>query len=349
MSSFSHDEVEMLLHLARDATLGDSFEARVRSVTDHLALLVPTTTVTTMVLGSRGPTHLLARNVAPSELETYAADYMGHDPLIASGAFGKDGLVLTLSDCVSDRDYGRDAFTGEFFPRLGLRFQLATSCHMPDGAVLSLALSRDRGIGDFTAKERQLVRLIYPDLSRAAFATLLQEKVARLARSASTGAKEGAIVFDADGDVVQADAGALRMCAPLGGPHGHPALDLFVSEVRRLVALGVGASSDRAITLPGGGRARLRMDVVAHATGVRVVAVLERLNDRVAAFTARLRHARLTARELEVASLAAQGFSNREIGERLGVSPVTVNVHLGRVFRKSAMSRAELIRALAGA
>lgn len=56
---------------------------------------------------------------------------------------------------------------------------------------------------------------------------------------------------------------------------------------------------------------------------------------------------RLTPRELEVALLAAEGHSNREIGARLFLSPKTVELHLGRSYRKLGIhSRTELGRAL---
>lgn len=56
----------------------------------------------------------------------------------------------------------------------------------------------------------------------------------------------------------------------------------------------------------------------------------------------------LTARELDVARLVAQGMANKQVADRLCVSVRTVEVHVGRVFRKVGVSsRAELtVRAL---
>jgi DNA-binding CsgD family transcriptional regulator len=55
----------------------------------------------------------------------------------------------------------------------------------------------------------------------------------------------------------------------------------------------------------------------------------------------------LTPQELQIAQLAAQGLSNREIAERLFVSPRTVSTHLYRVYPKLGVTtRAELRRAL---
>lgn len=51
----------------------------------------------------------------------------------------------------------------------------------------------------------------------------------------------------------------------------------------------------------------------------------------------------LTPRELDVARLVAEGMANKQVAERLCVSVRTVEVHLGRVFRKVGVrSRAEL-------
>ena len=56
----------------------------------------------------------------------------------------------------------------------------------------------------------------------------------------------------------------------------------------------------------------------------------------------------LTAQELQIAQLAADGLSNREIGQRLYLSHRTISTHLYRVFPKLGItSRAELNAALA--
>ena len=53
----------------------------------------------------------------------------------------------------------------------------------------------------------------------------------------------------------------------------------------------------------------------------------------------------LSPRELEVLALVADGFSNKEIGERLFVTEQTVKFHLANVFRKlGARNRTEAAR-----
>ena len=53
----------------------------------------------------------------------------------------------------------------------------------------------------------------------------------------------------------------------------------------------------------------------------------------------------MTTAELAVARLVAEGLTNREVAERLFVSPHTVNSHLRHVFSKLGInSRVELAR-----
>jgi DNA-binding NarL/FixJ family response regulator len=57
--------------------------------------------------------------------------------------------------------------------------------------------------------------------------------------------------------------------------------------------------------------------------------------------------AQLTPQELQIAELAAEGLSNREIGERLYLSHRTVGSHLYRLFPKLGVtSRTQLRGAL---
>ncbi|MET7331088.1 LuxR C-terminal-related transcriptional regulator [Nonomuraea sp. NPDC005650] len=57
----------------------------------------------------------------------------------------------------------------------------------------------------------------------------------------------------------------------------------------------------------------------------------------------------LSEREREIAELVAYGLTNREIGERLFLSPRTVETHLASVFRKLGVkTRAALVHRLTG-
>jgi FixJ family two-component response regulator len=59
----------------------------------------------------------------------------------------------------------------------------------------------------------------------------------------------------------------------------------------------------------------------------------------------RAAHASLSAREREVMSLVVAGMLNKQIGDVLGISEITVKAHRGRVMRKmNAASLADLVR-----
>ena len=58
-------------------------------------------------------------------------------------------------------------------------------------------------------------------------------------------------------------------------------------------------------------------------------------------------HDILTAQELQIAQLAADGLTNREIGKRLYISHRTVGAHLAKIYAKlGATSRVQLHNAL---
>ncbi|WP_424937114.1 MULTISPECIES: helix-turn-helix transcriptional regulator [Bacteria] len=86
----------------------------------------------------------------------------------------------------------------------------------------------------------------------------------------------------------------------------------------------------------------VQLDLEYELRAPRITAIAARLT-RAAGMRAQLR-SRLTARENEIVDLVGEGMKNREIGARLGIAGRTVEIHLGRIFRKIGIGgRSELI------
>ena len=105
-------------------------------------------------------------------------------------------------------------------------------------------------------------------------------------------------------------------------------------------------------------RARRRTDARAHlraalsrfeALGARAWAERARTELRASGESSRRRDPStlddLTAQELQIAHLVAEGNTNREVAGRLFLSPRTIDFHLRNIFRKLGItSRTELAR-----
>jgi DNA-binding CsgD family transcriptional regulator len=340
----SVEEVERLLHISRDATLGGTFQERFSAIGDALSALIPNTSLSTMVVdpasGDESGTYLFFRNGDPSNLRDYLVHYMPGDPL-AAFVSRADGNPYVLSEHLA-RPFGKDAFSGEFLARHDPPIRYIMSCpkHAVDGKLLMLSFQRERRLGDFGPRERAIVRLVAPDLARAATAIVLGDKVKTLA-GGPAGAGAGAIVFTEDGEVLHADAAALVLAGALGrGGLPHEAL---LTEVRAFAATGKTAG-ELVLGLADGSRVRVRLSRgEADPRGRSVVVFLERLGHAAGRFATMCESAGLSGRERQAAELALAGLGNRGIAMRLGISIPTVSVYLSRAYAKIGVSgRTEL-------
>lgn len=352
MPTLSLEEVEQLLHIARDATAAETFEQRLTLVTERLLLLVPATSLSAVVIPKAGakPEYLFFKNNDPSWLIQYAMEYRHVDPMRAA-IENPTGRPVLLSEFIGGRDFGREAFTADFLGAQRLRHILGIATPMPDGACLAIGFQRERALGDFTRKECELLRLVSPDLARAVFATLLRAKVGSMARSgAPCTPTVGNMVFDASGDLLEADVEALAICRLLGAVDDCFPADLFVSSVRALVQTPAAEHQaiERTVPMGGGGNVRVRLQATEGASGREVVGKLEVIrSESRSSFEALVAKFNLTPRERQVAELALQGLGNRHIGIKLGLSEITIGTYLTSIYRKSGASgRTDFVRIL---
>ena len=74
--------------------------------------------------------------------------------------------------------------------------------------------------------------------------------------------------------------------------------------------------------------------------------LLQRISDPDPNISGRVYLHGLTAREREILELVCEGLTNKEIGNRLGVSEGTVKIHLHNMYRKTAVSNRTSLMAL---
>ncbi len=344
---FTSEQVDLLLNLARDATTGDSFHERMAAISETLAVLVPLSSLS-IVLANAAEQRIYMHNEDLSAGEDYAQVYRAHDPLLPI-ATASPGEPVSLRQAVPLRRWGEDAYTGEFLPRYRLKHVFGLVHPMPGDATLLVGIHRDSG-QDMTHDEAELLRLAAPDVVRAASGAILHERIAALAARAEAAAlTAGVILFDERGGVVHADDAALRCCRLLLDEDRFPA-DALVADARRLSASAAleGDRVERVLRLSDGALLRARSTALGRGRGARVATLVEPVaRGAPAYFDALAAGAGLTPREREVAALAGEGLGNRMIARRLGISEVTVGVHLSSVYRKTGLTnRTELARAL---
>jgi DNA-binding CsgD family transcriptional regulator/sugar phosphate isomerase/epimerase len=155
---------------------------------------------------------------------------------------------------------------------------------------------------------------------------------------------------------------ALRVCGLVNGPSGD--IELFAEAVRTLEHSQSPLELARALTELGaalrrsGSRVQARVQLeraldLTHQMGARRIAARAR-SELIAAGAKPRRDAitgrdALTAGELRVARLAADGLTNREIAQALFITTMTAKAHLNHVYRKLGItSRRQLPDALTG-
>lgn len=351
---FSSEEVELLVQITRDASSGRTFLDRFADLQGALSALVPFCDASAFALVPRPgagpkPGQVVFRDRDTAALVNYAEYFRRHDPMAVTFMEGK-GRPYLLSDFVADRAFGKDPFTGEFLPGLGLAHVLAIGHWMPGGQILAFAIHRESRLPDFSEREREVVRLASPDIRRAFHSVLLEERMSQLAGQAEA-ARAGVLVFDEAGDLLHADGGGAALAGLLRDRRGVPC-DLFLGEVRRMLA--AGERAPMAITrtyVTVDGRWLQASYSLARRDGLTVVVVLLELlvpaaPDRFEALAAQ---AGLTPRERAAVELVLQGASNLEIARRLGIALPTVVAHLTRAYRKTGcVGRSELMALFLG-
>lgn len=331
------------MQVARDASLGVTFADRFGALGEGLLALVPGVALGAMVLdGEPGPPDLAHfHNNDPAKLALYAQHYVHVDPM-GHGIASATGKPLLLSECVALGRFGADEFT-DFLTGQSVRHIMGLAVKLPEERRLALTIQRTSSQDDFSLQERRLIELVAPDLARAAFGSLLRKQLEELAAQlpGEQRARSGGLILGVKGELRHADPGALAL---LRDQAEFVTLEALARGAEQVCAAPEGASAERLIPLGEAGALRI---VTSSLAGAEAMVVLELLGSQQDSFEELAEQAKLTPREREVARLAVEGLGNQGIAYRLKISPVTVGVHLGKVYRKVGVSgRTELARAM---
>jgi DNA-binding CsgD family transcriptional regulator len=354
--------VEQLLGAVRDAHTSRTFRGRVGAILHAIGHVLPSDAAFAIAfdpkrelepalerkggalppLHSPPPEHAVLVNYDHSAMQAFASYYIQFDTEGAASMQhpGRLTHIATSRIWSPMRDFLHDQ---RWAARVGVHLQLTA------GTSFTLGFTRSDRRRPFGEREMRIVQLVVPDVERAALAALVAEGIDSRARAAGDGsAWGGALTLDARGDIRSADRGALRALAAVA------TTSATIGDLLREggAVLRSSASPTLTVTWPlvtGGWLAttfaRAPLDDARVVVLVRPVAA-----GSVEHVAATSRRAGLTARELEVANLAARGFGNREIGRALGIAALTVKVHLAATYRKLGVSgRTELARTLLGA
>ncbi len=272
------------------------------------------------------------------------AEHIGSHPVIAYFQATNDGRPYAISDFLSEEAFHETGIYQHFYRRLEAEDQLSFVLPHPD-LLVGIALNRD--VRGFSANDHRMANLLRPFLVQAYRNAAAFDRSRLLLDQINTRMEadgEGLVLCDAEGRLVDRTAGAAdlidrwfpsteptQMPSPLAdwlavrGRPG-PAWPLILDrDGARLLARRLPGPHDSLtsvlLTEPPVGRARNALLAVG-----------------------------LTGRQADVVAIMAEGASNADIAERLGISIRTVDKHLQRAFDKLGVENrtaaANLVRQL---
>lgn len=266
-----------------------------------------------------------------------------------------DPGTFKLSDFQTEREYHALPLYQEFYRELEYEDQLTFMLFPPGAEIVGIALARDRR--SFTERDREMLNLMRPYVARAYRHV---ERIGLLKRElgesdqAPSGARITGIVLDANDRPVQFGAEAQAWLGRFFAPSasGRTRLPDPIRTLLRRCRTWPGngtlaaPAGPRTLVQEGNGE-RLRITVMPRLRGSERTVVLSL--ETVPGKALRGAVTGLTKREIEVLLEVEKGKTNGEVSAALGISPLTVRVHLEHIFEKlKAPNRTAAVMAFRG-
>jgi DNA-binding CsgD family transcriptional regulator len=256
--------------------------------------------------------------------------HMPEHPLIAHREW--DGRAVRMSDFLSRPRFHDLGLYQEFFRRLDLEHQLSIRLPAPPPLLVVVCLNRRRR--DFSGRERLLLELLRPHLVQA-YRTA--DAVTELRRGVGLVDRlgRGLVVASGDGRIRFATDQAARWLdryfpGRRAGERLPPSLRDFIRHQEAALRADGDAPVAREPLVVENGAGQLVVRLVTDAG--RSLLLLEE-HPRPARGPGLDAHG-LTRRETDVLAWVAEGKTNPEIAEILGLSPRTVGNHLARIYAR---------------
>ncbi len=267
--------------------------------------------------------------VAAEEVLAALGDQLAANPLVGHFLRTGDTRAVMWSDLPDEfEEFRRTPAYRAFFAPRGIESQLAVALPVPDGLVAGFGLSR--GPEGFSERDRLVLNTLRPHLA-AAHRAIQSRQEAQHWKTVLTAEGWAVVLVDANGVVVPSVPDGPEPALGIGFPlePGEPLPEPLAAAVVSVVGgYDAGELTSRAgpIRVEAAG-ADFDAWVVPSPIPPHVVLVKPRGVDRRA-----LARVGLSARQVDVAVVLAEGGTNRQIAARLGMAEATVKKHLEHIF-----------------
>jgi DNA-binding CsgD family transcriptional regulator len=114
--------------------------------------------------GARG---LVSANIDLSHQASGELHYSKLRPWVANIAKAKEGEIRSIFDWIDEQTYRKCAYYAEFLTRLDFYYGISSNLRRDHNVITAITLSRRHGAGDYTPRERQLMKHLVRHLQRA--------------------------------------------------------------------------------------------------------------------------------------------------------------------------------------
>lgn len=246
-----------------------------------------------------------------------------------------DGQALKISDFLSPREFKKKDIYNEFYRPMRIPFTMGIA--LPVNPQCLVTIGSHRGRKDFTERERTALNIIQPHVfqayANAQAVTHMQAELSRLNHAVES-LPQGLISVSAAGVIQWATGRARQLLKGYFGARKrshHRLPDLLLrwmqSSTERLKHADARPGSNAPMVLDHGSR-HLHVRMVPE--GDHHLLFLEENSMEIP--VEQLASLGLSPRETETLRWVVQGKTNPEIGLILGISPRTVQKHLGKVY-----------------